>query len=270
MIARNSTDFVTPIPVRVRICVTNFTGANNAVNLFVWTTPNLWDPTQISQTPILVTRQLQLGDCTEIDRPAALVVQDSTTSGVSSGYYELLEPPADLPAPPTRSGRSGPHPIKRAYGIRIGDALSEGVSAECTLLGKDAAGNPISNDFSLRCDLKLPADTARQGVRICFGPTDLFLKSNTYQAYAPSLMEMITNPTYAPPTNMPSPYDYNWSPVTPNGCRDVIGASTQNVISGISFMIGPNDPNGNPPWVPNNVSSVIPTIYPISWSIPKD
>ena len=38
LLARNAAGFDKPMPLRVRVCVTNFTGANNSVNLYIWTT----------------------------------------------------------------------------------------------------------------------------------------------------------------------------------------------------------------------------------------
>jgi hypothetical protein len=125
---------------------------------------------------------------------------------------------------------------------------------------------PTSNDFFAKCDLNLREDSARKGVRICFGANDVNT-SNGPMAYAASLIDMIVNPAYAPPINKPSPYDYNWNPVTPNGCRDVIGSAGPGMpaASNISFMIGPYIGSGSPPWVPDQVTSVSATVYSIYW-----
>src|SRR5271156_2226061 len=79
MLMRNTDGFTAPIAALVRVCVTNLTGSSNSVNLYIWTTGNPWDATPVM--PLQQTRQLDLGECVEIDQPAALIIQDSTTSG---------------------------------------------------------------------------------------------------------------------------------------------------------------------------------------------
>src|SRR5260370_41413150 len=76
MLLRNATDanlvtdpaFTTPIPFRVRVCVTNFAGSNNAMNLFVWTTagPQPGNTGLASPSQPLVLHP-GLCDCVEID-----------------------------------------------------------------------------------------------------------------------------------------------------------------------------------------------------------
>jgi hypothetical protein len=98
MLLRNNVDknpvadpaFTTPMPYRVRVCVTNFAGTQNSLNLFVWTTSGPQPNGQAS------TQQPQvlhpgLGDCVEIDQPAAIIAQDATITGSVNGYYQLFQ-----------------------------------------------------------------------------------------------------------------------------------------------------------------------------------
>jgi hypothetical protein len=265
MIARNSGGFTSPIAARVRVCVTNFTGTNNSINLFIWTTSNTWDTTP--SAPLQQNRQLQLGDCVEIDQPAALIVQDATISGIASGYYQLLDNPAPLPSssalPKSASQNT---PIKHSYGIYLKPVLAAQVNIDCAPISNVAPETGPTNDYHSECPLtlNLPIDDTRKGIRICFGNSDVILKDSSgvhAGVYAASLLQMIVAKAFWPPTNMPSSYDYNWNPVTPNGCRDVIGPTSE-----IKFMIGPNNPPYPLPWDPTTVQRIDAAISGIYWN----
>jgi hypothetical protein len=255
MLARNSAGFNTPMPVRVQVCVTNLTGSNNSVNLYVWTTANQWDATPAATQQ--QTRHLDLGDCVEIDRPAALIVQDSTISGTSSGYYQLMEqtpvPPSVMP--PDHDPASGRHqnpPRKDGRGIWLEDMKP--VTIHCRKI------EPPTDDFYTRCDLPLPVDPKpRQGVRICIGNNFVTWRTPAQQInYAASLLDLVVAPEFQPPANKPQPYDYNWNPVTPNGCRDIIGTSP------VTFLVGPNTAGAY--WDPSTVTDISMSTQVIHWN----
>lgn len=247
-LARNAAGFDKAMPVRIRVCVTNLTGTNNQVNLYIWTTTG---PQPGSQPPAQPqTRHLQLGECVEIDRPAALIIQDSTVSGTSSGYYRLLEESA-LP-----KGLAAANPdittadTSKNHGrdIRIG-APNEPVSAPCSPLKSPTA------DFWASCQLPLPVGH-HQGVRICIG-TDYLNADDGKTQYAASLLDLIVDQGLMTKPK-PSPYDYNWNPVTPDGCRDLIGATEAY------FMVGPSSIGGY--WDPAKVRSITVTTQTIDWT----
>jgi hypothetical protein len=75
--------------------------------------------------------------------------------------------------------------------------------------------------------------------------------------YAAGLLELIADKAFV---TMPkqSDYDYNFNPVTPQGCRDIIGAKN------IYFMVGPAASGGY--WDATKVKSVNVTLQTISWA----
>lgn len=248
MLARNAAGFGSEngIPVRVRVCVTNLTGTGNWVNLYIWTTPGPQPGTP--PTPQPQTRHLELGECVEIDRPAALVVQDSTTSGTASGYYQLLEETAWPTGPTAANAPAAPGTAREKYARDIKISSPDPAVANCVPLKSPTA------DFWASCHLRLAA--GHQGSRICIGTN--YLKSDDGKTqYAASLLELITDKSKMN-VDKPSSYDYNWSPVTPDGCRDLIGASEAY------FMVGPNVPGGF--WDPSKVKSITVTTQTISWT----
>ncbi len=164
MLIRNATDqrvfddppFITPIPFRVRVCVTNFVG-DNAMNLFVWTTAG---PGPNGGLTTLEPQLLHpgLGDCVEIDRPAAIIAQDATTTGSASGYYQLLEAVA-LPASATANQSTPPD-------IDIGDPKPNEV--RCKPIQSDPSKPDPSADYLKICELDIAVATpSSAGVRIC-------------------------------------------------------------------------------------------------------
>jgi hypothetical protein len=248
MLARNALGFDKPMPFRVRLCVTNFTGANNAVNLFVWTTAGPQPGAQAAAQP--QTRHLELGDCVEIDRPAALIVQDATTTGTSSGYYQLFEA---TPPPANRVSLTTSPPGTKISPISYGP--QDMAQATCN------QKPPIisSADFYTTCSLALPAGKYT-GVRMCIDSN--YIKSSDGKTqYAASLLDLIVDKKLLPPQNKPSPYDYNWNPVIPNGCRDIIWSPGPHA-SEIYFGIGPHDTGGY--WDASKVTEVDVTLRTIT------
>ena len=55
-----------------------------------------------------------------------------------------------------------------------------------------------------------------------------------------------------------SDYDYNWTPVTQMGCRDLVGVNVAY------FMVGPNITGGT--WDPQTVERIGVTIQAIDWA----
>ena len=248
MLARNAAGFgpENGMPVRVRVCVTNLTGTSNAVNLYIWTTPGPQPGTLPMPQP--QTRHLELGECVEIDRPAALIVQDATTSGTASGYYQLLEETAWPAGPAAANASAPPGATREKYGRDIKIGPPEPTTANCVPL------TPPTADFWAYCQLRFAV--GHQGVRICIGTN--YLKSDDGKTqYAASLLDLIVDKSKMS-VNKLSPDDYNWNPVTPNGCRDLIGANEAY------FMVGPNSVGGY--WDPSKVRAITVTTQTISWT----
>ncbi|MFI5020819.1 MAG: hypothetical protein ACHQRJ_04065 [Alphaproteobacteria bacterium] len=248
MLARNTAGFGpdNAMPVRVRVCVTNITGTNNSVNLYIWTTADQQPGAPLAAQP--QTRHPELGDCVEIDRPAALIVQDSTVSGTSSGYYRLLEEtalPKGLTVTNTRTTTGG---AQKNHGRAIKIGAPVPAAANCSPLKSPTA------DFWAYCQLFLAV--GHQGVRICIGTN--YIKSHDGKTqYAASLLDLIVDKSKLS-IDKPSSYDYNWNPVTPDGCRDLIGAIEAY------FMVGPNSPGGY--WDPSKVRSITVMTQTIDWT----
>ena len=254
MLMRNTDGFTAPIAARVRVCVTNFTGSSNSVNLYIWTTGNPWDAAPV--TPLQQTRHLELGECVEIDQPAALIIQDSTTSGIASGYYELLNLPPNVPPSPSANRTS--RMKDRGNPVFVGSPQQ--LPAACV------APDPTQSNYFLKnCALTLEPQSANpdptlglhvHGVRICTG--DKFVVTNETPAnidYPPGYLELIISNSLLQ-IDPPQVYDYNWNPVTPNGCRDVIAGSAgiNSLVSNIYFMVGPVV--AVPPWDANKVLKI--------------
>jgi hypothetical protein len=264
MLMRNADGFIAPIAARVRVCVTNFTGSSNSVNLYIWTTGNPWDATPV--TPLQQARNLDLGECVEIDQPAALIIQDSTTSGIASGYYELLDLPPNVPLSGVDNRDS--HKLKdRGNPVYIG-------STQHPLATCDGPAPAQSGYFLKSCALKLDPQSANpdpssglhvHGVRICTG--DKFVVTNETPPnidYPPGYLELIINNSFLK-IDPPQVYDYNWNPVTPNGCRDVIAGSSgiNSLLGNIYFMVGPV--TAVPPWDASKVQQIIVQTQWIYW-----
>jgi hypothetical protein len=240
MLLRNGTDrnltsdpvFTTPIPFRVRVCVTNFAGYNNVMNLFVWTTagPQSGSSGQAAPAQPQVLHP-GLGDCVEIDQPSAIVVQDSTVSGSASGYYQLFE----RTKLPEVTGVSQAPP-RRPPEVEISSAVSKQVN--CLPLG-----SPTGNYLKF-CELKIDHLPPNQyGVRLCTGDNFVTMVDGSNTNYPPGYLELTTQDLRSITKN--SDYNYNWNPVSPMSCRDVTWqpvidhpASTQSIY----FMVGPAQP----------------------------
>jgi len=244
MLLRNAIDqrviedppFVTLVPFRVRVCVTNFAGTNNSMNLFVWTT-NGPGPNGLASTVQPQVLHPGLGDCVEIDRPAAIIAQDSTTSGSASGYYELLKA-VTIPEKSrvTRNTRAE---------IGIGEPITAPI--RCQPL------RSASPDFSRFCQLDIAASRNQVGIRIC--TDDNFVKfDGAMTDYPAGYLELTATDLREVPKN--SPYNYNWNPVTPVSCRDVIWRLELDkpISHTVFFMVGPAKPV--PVWNPNKVDLI--------------
>jgi hypothetical protein len=258
MLARNAAGFDQALPLRVRVCVTNFTGTNNSINLYMWTTTGFQSGAVRPAQP--QTRQLALGECLEIDQPAALIVQDSTISGTSSGYYQLFErtaPPPEYqsPIPPATEGDAAKPPKRHEHDITIGPARS--VPARCNSLPPTT---PPSPSYLAYCELPLPVPVDGKppvrGVRVCTGVNYITSVDGKTQ-YAAGLLELIADKAFVT-TPKQSDYDYNFNPITLQGCRDIIGAKN------IYFMVGPAVSGGY--WDPTKVKSINVTLQTINWA----
>jgi hypothetical protein len=263
MLLRNAASFEQPVPLRVRVCVTNFTGVNNAVNLYIWTTAGFQPG--LSPPPQPQTRQLSLGGCVEIDRPAAIIVQDSTITGTSTGYYQLLEqtaPPPQFTAsgPSATSGGLPPErPERHEHDIELSKPHS--VPAKCNLLSSLSPPPPQpSANYYAYCTIPLPKPIDPKdhinGVRLCTG-VEYITSTDGKKQYAPGYLELIVDQKFltAPKD---SDYDKNFSPITPQGCRDFFGATAAY------FMVGPNVAGGF--WDPAKIQSVNVTLQEIRWA----
>lgn len=249
-LVRNAKDFQTAIPVRVRVCVTNFTGDSNAINLFVWTTAGPQPtPATAAQPQVLHPK---LGECVEIDRPAAVVVQDSTVNGSASGYYQLLQP-TSLPFvknPKEREPRHKPEK-ERGYDIKVSTARLQ--EANCSPLG------PVTADFASACEVVVPGSV--NGVRICTSSEYVTAKGDRYRNYAASLLDLTTSDLRQ--ENKKSPYDYRWSPITGASCRDVIYLDVVATERRLFFMVGPSSTRGY--WDPAIVEKINFRVQNITW-----
>jgi hypothetical protein len=209
-----------------------------------------------------------LGDCVEIEQPAALILQDATITGTSSGYYEWLEPPKALPTSAASPGASSNVPKPHGHTIAVVNPQKQ--TAKCQPLYDPGQRPILSNDFLAKCQLKPPPYPNQKGVRICIGNNFVTWQKHDWPSpqqtnYAASLLDLIINKAFLPPINKPSPYDYNWNPVTPNGCRDVIGDPKDPTwLDNLYFMVGPNTAGGY--WDATAVQSIAATTWSIIWS----
>jgi hypothetical protein len=214
------------VPLRVRVCVTNMTGSNNSVNLYVWTTegplPNLNNnPDRAPPANQPQTLHMQLGQCVDLDRPGGIIVQDSTVSGTSSGYYELFEETSLL-----RSAEAAEplHLIK--HGNRISYGPPKNLAVRCSKLPKP------TKDFWASCEMDLGKD--QKATRVCTADKFVQTKDGLID-YPASLLELVVDKNLLVRPKI-SDYDYNWTPVTQMGCRDFVGVSVAY------FMVGPKSP----------------------------
>ncbi|MGE3245318.1 MAG: hypothetical protein AB7F96_06165 [Beijerinckiaceae bacterium] len=247
MIMRTTDDFKSPIAARVRFCATNFTGPYNSLSVYVWTTGNPWEGTPAEA--VMQVRPMKLGECLEIDHPSALVAQNATLSGVASGYYELLEPTA-LP-PVTKGSR---RPPGKPHGSKFEVTAPRTTIVAC----KDIEKGKESNNFLRQCHMQVvppPIGPSPRGIRICTGAFNATKADGSQVAYPAGYLEMIVNKAYLPPTQKPSDYDHSWSPLIPNGCRDVFkGDGEKSNLNEIYFMVAPKTPTGG--WDASTIASV--------------
>jgi len=272
LLLRNKLGFQNPIPFRARVCVTNFTGLANAVNLIVWTTPGY--VTNISSQQEPQTHTLALGECAEIDQPAAIIVQDSTTSGIASGYYQILERTAPPLAFLNTVGAPAPAPARvpkrHEHDVKVGEPKS--ISVACAPYPDGAAGGafpPVSGpapngDYYARyCWLKFadfatkPPLPPTRGARICTDGNYVDSGNKYGTVYAISLLDLVADKD-AVGTEKDSPYNYNFNPLTGNSCRDIFYAGD------LFFMVGPGSHGQY--WDAANVNAIQVTVEPLSWA----
>jgi hypothetical protein len=171
---------------------------------------------------------MQLGQCAEIDRPGGIIVQDATTSGTASGYYQLFEETTLLHSP--ESGTPSPGTQSHGHGFRFGPAVSKVV--DCAQLQRP------TKDFLVSCPLPLEG---KKATRVCFDNKFVTTTDNGAINYPASLLDLIVDEKLLS-TNKFSDYDYNWTSVTPVGCRDLVGVSKAYVMVGPSASGGFYDP----------------------------
>jgi hypothetical protein len=266
MLLRNATDanlitdpaFTTPVPFRVRVCVTNFVGSNNAMNLFVWTTAG----PQSGNNGLAPPLQYQvlhpgLGDCVEIDEPAAIVAQDATVSGSASGYYQLFEK-TKLPegSDPPKKGQKKPPEVE------IGEAISR--TFDCTKLDPPKPPTPPNANFLKACELQINNLLNQHGVRICTGDKFVTVVDDSNKPinanYPPGYLELTARDLRTISKN--SDYNYNWNPVTTMSCRDVIWQpGIDHPARSVYVMVGPAQ--AVPGYDPEKVSKITVTTQAI-------
>jgi hypothetical protein len=264
MLLRNATDehlttdpaFTTAVPFRVRVCVTNFAGYNNVMNLFIWTTagPQPGNVGQASPSQPLVLHP-GLGDCVEIDEPAAIVAQDTTVSGSASGYYQLFEK-TKLPEGSDPSQKRQKKPPE----VEIGAAKSR--TFECTKLDPPKSPTPPNANFLKACQLEIEQQTIdHYGVRICTKDNFVTIDDKP-TTYPPGYLELTARDLRTVSKN--SDYNYNWNPVTTMSCRDVIwrpAIDRPTSKHSVYIMVGPAQPV--PGYDPAKVQSITVTTQAI-------
>ena len=101
------------------------------------------------------------------------------------------------------------------------------------------------------------------GARICTGDNYVWFGEDqtgkpVWTTYPAGYLELIANSAFLT-KDKPSPYDYNWSPITQQSCRDVI--DTGAGLDGVHYMIGPLAAAGI--WDPDKVKQIKATVYMI-------
>ena len=139
--------------------------------------------------------------------------------------------------------------MKHGHNFKFGQLSNPSVS--CTPI----TPQPTKDYFS---SCPIPIEAGHKATRLCFG--DKFVQSsNGPMDYAASLLDLIVDKKLVT-TNKISDYDYNWTPATPVGCRDLVG------VNQAYFMVGPNNDNPvNAPWLPSTVKGMSVTTQTIDW-----
>jgi hypothetical protein len=134
---------------------------------------------------------LNFGECAEVDRPAALILQDATTTGTSSGYYQLFEA-TDLSivqktGAQSLKGRNAPNKSwKSTHPVQI-MTLPIQPTVACINL------TPPTKDYYRVCNVPLKSVFKNQiGVRLCTGNNFVTRTDNTAINYPASLLELTT------------------------------------------------------------------------------
>lgn len=242
------------IPFSMQICMTGenskLSGNDRYSTVYVWTTAGS-NPGGDNQKAY----QVPLGQCAQIDKPAAVIVQQTQDEGgIVSGFYELLpagtfsnQADAKIGLPYTASKQPKP-------AAQLG-APSE-IAATCTKLPTP------TTYYWASCQLQLPnasANADKKGYRVCIGADYLTQPDGTapYPAYAVSLLDITLSASLLEAVK-DSPYNYNWSPIFPGGCRDLIFATEA------FFEIGPNYLGYY--WDPSKITSIKATVQEITWN----
>ena len=144
---------------------------------------------------------------------------------------------------------------RHAYYIDVGQPQS--IKVPCQPIKDPTWQN--RNYYNAFCPLNLAGmPTTEQAFRVCTGKTYVESKSNMYGGvYAASLLDLVINKsalTYA----KPSPYDYNFSPITTQVCHDVFDTAEA------WFMVGPGASGGY--WDAANVSAIDVTVQTLKWA----
>jgi hypothetical protein len=232
MLARSAIGLASPIPFGMQICVTAVTPGDNNIAVYIWTTGPAVSPggdnNQLEVNP-------KLGECVQIDQPAAAIVQTSTTSGIVSGYYEWIRPRVF----PRNKANIVPLPqISSSAVDQVNFGAPMASTARCKKLNKP------TNEFWAACKLPLPG--GHRGVRVCIG-SDYIDASDGKTDYAISLLDIILS-EHLRTQNKPTPYDYRWNPIFPGGCRDLF--FTKDAY----FMVGPRTTGGD--WDPSKIKAI--------------
>ncbi len=212
-----------PIDHGLQVCLTN--GPGVPVTVHVWTGDSGF-PASTNTRP-----QLSVGQCVQVDRPVAVVVQSSANTPAFSGYYRWMRPSA-VAGPPKIV------PLDGAVPSQPPAIAGDGPGARCERLP-----SPTRQFWSF-CDVDLPF--LRQAARLCLGP-DYLESTDGKTTYATGLLELILSNALKS-MNKPSDNDPRWSNVVGGGCRDVFHASDA------SFMVGPAQTGGF--WDPSKVKAI--------------
>lgn len=212
-----------PIDHGLQVCLTN--GPGVPVIVHVWMADSGFPDSTDTRPP------LSVGQCVQVDRPVAVVVQSNANTPAFSGFYRWMRP----------SGVAGPPRIVPFDGTVPGQPpkmVASGPGAQCGPLSTP------TRQFWSSCDVDLPF--LQQAARLCLEP-DYLESTDGKTTYATGLLELILSRSLKS-VNKPSDNDPRWSNVVGGSCRDVFHASDA------AFMVGPAQPGGS--WDPSKVTAI--------------